>query len=68
DEDTIKSLDELMGIYYYSVGRGTNLLMNIGPDRRGLVPEKDSKRLLEFGAEIKRRFSSPMASKKEFLV
>jgi alpha-L-fucosidase len=62
DEDTVKSLEELMGIYYYSVGRGANLLINIGPDRRGLLPEKDSARLLEFGAEIRRRFSNPLPS------
>jgi alpha-L-fucosidase len=62
DEDTVKSLDELMGLYYYSVGRGCNLLLNIGPDRRGLLPDKDTARLLEFGAEIRRRFSEPAAS------
>ena len=60
DEHTVKSLDELMGLYYYSVGRGANLLINIGPDRRGLLPEKDAGALREFGKEIRRRFSSPL--------
>ncbi len=60
DEDTVKSVDELMGLYYHSVGRGANLLINIGPDRRGLLPDKDAKRLIEFGKEIKRRFESPI--------
>ena len=62
DEDTVKSLDELMGLYYYSVGRGCNLLLNIGPDRRGLLPDRDAARLLEFGREIRRRFTAPVAS------
>jgi len=62
DVDTVKSLDELMGLYYYSVGRGCNLLLNIGPDRRGLLPPPDTERLLQFGAEISRRFSLPIAS------
>jgi len=62
DEGTVKSLDELMGMYYYSVGRGCNLLLNIGPDRRGLLPDADGARLLEFGAEIRRRFGSPVAT------
>jgi len=62
DEHTVKSLDVLMGMYYYSVGRGCNLLLNIGPDRRGLLPEKDAARLVEFGREIKRRFSGPVAT------
>lgn len=60
DEDTVKSLDELMGLYYYSVGRGANLLLNIGPDRRGLLPEKDCEHLLAFGEEIRRRFGTPL--------
>lgn len=60
DQDTVKSLDELMGLYYYSVGRGANLLINIGPDRRGLLPDKDAQRLLEFGKEIRRRFGTPL--------
>lgn len=67
DEDTVKSLDELVGLYYYSVGRGANLLINIGPDRRGLLPEKDANRLMELGSEIKRRFESPIATKDNFV-
>ena len=50
-------MDELCGIYEYSVGRGANLLLNIGPDSDGLLPEKDAARLLEFGDEIRRRYA-----------
>lgn len=60
DEHTVKSVEELMGLYYYSVGRGANLLINIGPDRRGLLPEKDCAALLAFGEEIRRRFADPI--------
>ncbi|MCK9478971.1 MAG: alpha-L-fucosidase [Firmicutes bacterium] len=60
DEDTIKSLDELIGIYYYTIGRGANLLLNIAPDRRGLLPDKDSIRIREFGALIREMFASPL--------
>ena len=62
DEHTVKSIDELMGLYYLSVGRGCNLLINIGPDRRGWLPDADTKRLIEFGDEIKRRFGQPTAT------
>ena len=62
DEDTVKSVDELMGLYCYSVGRGCNLLVNIGPDRRGLLPDRDTQRLLEFGEAIRARFASPVAT------
>jgi len=66
DEDSIKSVDVLMGMYYCSVGRGCNLLINVGPDRRGLLPDKDAARLIEFGREIRRRFSRPIATLGDF--
>lgn len=61
DEDSLRSLDQLMEIYYRSVGHGTNLLLNVAPDDRGLIPEVDKRRVLEFGGEIRRRFSKPIA-------
>lgn len=60
DVHTVKSVEELVSLYYYSVGNGANFLVNIGPDRRGLLPGVDSERLLEFGQEIRRRFSQPV--------
>lgn len=62
DEHQIKSIEELMGLYYHSVGRGANLLLNIGPDRQGLFPLKDTQRLMEFGSEIHRVFGSPIGT------
>jgi alpha-L-fucosidase len=58
--DTIKSVDELLGIYEYSVGRGANLLLNIGPDCDGLIPEPDAKRILEFGEALCRRYGNSL--------
>ena len=43
-----KSADDLMALYLASVGRGSCLLLNIPPDRRGLIPEEDVARLMEF--------------------
>jgi len=65
DVHTVKSLSELVGIYYHSVGCGSNFLINIGPDRRGLLPEVDAQRLLEFGEEIRRRFANPLPSRQK---
>jgi alpha-L-fucosidase len=62
NEDTIKTLDQLMDIYYRSVGRGANLLLNLTPDTSGRIPEADAKRAAEFGAEIRRRFESALAA------
>ncbi len=63
DVHTVKSTEELMGLYYLSVGRGANLLINIGPDRRGLLPDADREALLAFGDEVRRRFGRPLAVK-----
>jgi alpha-L-fucosidase len=58
---TLKSLSQLMEIYYRSVGHGAVLLLNHTPDPTGLIPEADAKRAAEFGAEVKRRFGTPIA-------
>lgn len=60
DADTVKTLDQLMGIYDYTVGRGINLLLNIGPDASGQLPPEDTKRVLEFGQALRERFASPL--------
>ncbi|MEI7955777.1 MAG: alpha-L-fucosidase [Verrucomicrobiota bacterium] len=57
--DTLKSVDQLMDMYYKSVGHGTVFLLNQTPDRTGLIPEADARRGAEFGAEIKRRLGTP---------
>lgn len=56
------SVDELMDMYYHSVGRNCNLLLNANPGPDGLVPEADFNRYVEFGNEIRRRFANPLAS------
>lgn len=43
-----KSLRELAEIYLTSVGRNSVLLLNIPPDREGLINKADCKRLAEF--------------------
>ena len=58
----ILSLDDLVEIYYMSVGRGVNLLLNITPDGHGELPEAQVRRLKEFGAEIHTRFAKPLAA------
>jgi alpha-L-fucosidase len=60
NEPTVKSLDELMTLYYRTVGYGASLLLNQTPDRTGLIPEPDVKRTAEFGAEIRRRFGKSL--------
>jgi len=58
----ILSLDDLVEIYYMSVGRGANLLLNITPNGHGAVPEAQIQRLKEFGDDIKARFAKPLGT------
>ena len=60
NEETIKSLDELFGMYEMSVGHGSNFLLNIGPDNRGLLPEADVARLAELGERIRSSYKTPL--------
>ena len=60
NEDSIKTAEELMGMYEMSVGRGANFLLNMGPNRHGLLNEKDRLRALEFGALLKKRYGEPL--------
>jgi alpha-L-fucosidase len=61
DEDHIEPLENLMEMYYGSVGRNSTLILGITPNAEGLIPEPDVNRLKEFGKEIKTRFSSAIA-------
>ena len=62
DEAHIFPVQNLMEMYYKSVGRNATLIMGLTPDPDGLMPEPDVQRLKEWGMEIKRRFSKPVAS------
>ncbi|MHB9109639.1 MAG: alpha-L-fucosidase [Armatimonadota bacterium] len=59
-----RSLEELLTIYFASVGHGTCLLVNLPPDRRGLIPEDDVARLREFRAALDAIFRQDAAAGK----
>jgi alpha-L-fucosidase len=54
-------LDALLEVYYRSIGRGAQLLLNVPPDTTGLMPTADVVRARQFGKEIQRRFSKSLA-------
>ena len=58
-----KSLQELLSIYYTSVGRNSLLLLNVPPDTRGLIPRADSLRLVEFRSALDSIFCQDFAAK-----
>ena len=59
--DTLKTVDQLMEMYYRSVGHGAVLLLNQAPDTTGRIPDADVRRGAEFAAEVRRRFGKSIA-------
>lgn len=57
-DQTLKSVDELVQIWEDSVGRGGQLVLGIAPDKRGLLPEADVKRLEEMGQALQARYGA----------
>ena len=51
----VRTPEEMLGLYYHTIGRGSNLLLNIAPDRRGLLPEENVKLLSDMTKEMHRR-------------
>lgn len=56
-----KSFNQLIDIYFNSVGKNSTLLLNVPPDKRGLINEKDVERLNEFSTAIKNTFDKDLA-------
>jgi alpha-L-fucosidase len=61
EDARVASVDELVRIYEQSIGRGANLLLNIPPDRRGLIPDIDAERLEAFGRRIAATYRTDLA-------
>jgi alpha-L-fucosidase len=62
EDEKAKSAKELVDIYYDSVGRGASLLLNLPPDRRGLIPERDAAHLQEMRRILAAAFKKDLAS------
>ena len=64
-DSLVRSPENLMELYYSSVGRNSNLLLNIPPDRRGLLNENDVKSLLAFRDLREKEFKTDLAKGKK---
>jgi len=49
EDDKVRSVDNLMALYFTSVGRNSKLLLNVPPTPEGLFHPTDVERLLAFG-------------------
>lgn len=61
ENDKVKSVNELLRIYYESVGRNSLLLLNVPPDTTGRINAADSVRLMEFRAALDDIFKNNLA-------
>ncbi|WP_373231244.1 alpha-L-fucosidase [Cohnella sp.] len=62
EDDKVKSLEELLDVYYKSVGGNSTFLLNLPPDTRGLIHENDVKRLSELGQVLRSTFGCNLTS------
>jgi alpha-L-fucosidase len=60
-DDRVKSIDELLDVYYASVGHNTNLLLNFPVDDRGLVPDADARQLRSLATDLRSTFAKDHA-------
>ncbi len=63
EDSRVKSLPQLLDIYYSSEGRNGTLLLNFPIDRHGLIHENDEKAVLEFAEAVKTAFAVNLAGK-----
>ncbi len=63
EDSMVKTPEELFKIYLTSVGRGSVLLLNVPPDRRGLFLENDVRSLQGFRAILDREFRTNLAER-----
>ncbi|MEI8006750.1 MAG: alpha-L-fucosidase [Bacteroidota bacterium] len=62
DDSLVKSPEKLADIYFSSVGRNSVLLLNLPPDKRGLIHENDIKSLRGMRALLDSCFSENVAA------
>jgi alpha-L-fucosidase len=63
DQDSlVKNADQMVDIYFSSVGRNSVLLLNIPPDKRGLIHENDVKSLEGMRKILDETFATNLAA------
>jgi alpha-L-fucosidase len=61
EDAQVRMPENLLKIYYESVGRGANLILNLPPDRRGLIHEIDVQSLREWRRLLDATFARDLA-------
>jgi alpha-L-fucosidase len=63
EDHKVKTLAELLDIYYLSIGQNSSLLINFPVDKRGLIHETDEAQILKLAQKIKEDFAEDLAKK-----
>jgi len=58
----VKTPRELLSLYYQSVGRGASFLLNVPPDRRGILHENDVASLKGLGDLLRATLTDNLAA------
>lgn len=65
EDEKVKTAEQLFDLYLKSVGRGSNLLLNVPPDRNGLITTFDSVALAGFRELRETSFNNNLAKRAE---
>ena len=57
-----RSASELVDAYYRSIGRNSNLILNLSPDDRGLIPDDELAALREMSQVVKTTFAKDLSA------
>jgi len=57
EDSRVKTPAQLLQLYLRSAGRGGSLLLNVPPDRRGLIADADAASLRDFGTQLRATFA-----------
>ena len=60
-DNQVKTLPQLLDIYYHSVGRNASMLLNVPADKRGRIADTDVERLYAFKSALDADFRTNLA-------
>lgn len=61
EDQKVKTVEQLVDIYYHSIGRNASFLLNFPVDRRGLIHEKDVEQLMGMVEVIRKDLKTDLA-------
>ncbi len=65
EDDKVKSLKQLLDIYYSSVGQNATLLLNLPVNQEGRIPKEDSVQLMKMRRQLQMDLKDDLARNKQ---